>query len=198
MAQASTFLALQLLVGLAVLLSFNRFTVLLGLASMPLVIVYPFMKRITWWPQAVLGLTFNWGALVGWSAVTGDLAAPTLVLSAGGFFWTLGYDTIYAHQDKVDDALIGVRSSARRLGAATIPWLWLFYAAALALLGAAGWLVAMGPGFYLMLVLAGGHLAWQVRTIDLDDPGSCLRRFRSNRELGLLVFVALLAGKVWP
>jgi 4-hydroxybenzoate polyprenyltransferase len=197
-AQASAFLVLQLLVGLAVLLSFNRFTVLLGLASLPLVIVYPFMKRITWWPQAVLGLTFNWGALVGWSAVTGDLAAPALVLYAAGFFWTLGYDTIYAHQDKVDDALIGVRSSARRLGAATAPWLWLFYGAALVLIAAAGWLVAMGPGFYLMLVLAGGHLAWQVRTIDLDDPASCLRRFRSNRELGLLVFVALLAGKVWP
>ena len=197
-AQAAAFLALQLLVGLAVLLSFNRFTVLVGLASMPLVIAYPFMKRITWWPQAFLGLTFNWGALVGWSAVTGDLAAPALVLYAAGFFWTLGYDTIYAHQDKVDDALIGVRSSARRLGAATIPWLWLFYGVALALIGAAGWLVAMGPGFYLMLVLAGGHLAWQVRTVDLDDPTSCLGRFRSNRELGLLVFLALLAGKAWP
>jgi 4-hydroxybenzoate polyprenyltransferase len=197
-AQALTFLVLQLLVGLAILLSFNHFTVLLGLASIPLVIVYPFMKRITWWPQAVLGLTFNWGALVGWSAVTGGLAAPALVLYAAGFFWTLGYDTIYAHQDKVDDALIGVKSSARRLGARTVPWLWLFYGTALALIGAAGWLVAMGPGFYLMLVLAGGHLAWQVRTIDLDDPMSCLRRFRSNRELGLLVFAALLAGKVWP
>jgi 4-hydroxybenzoate polyprenyltransferase len=197
-AQALTFLVLQLLVGLAILLSFNHFTVLLGLASIPLVIVYPFMKRITWWPQAVLGLTFNWGALVGWSAVTAGLAAPALVLYAAGFFWTLGYDTIYAHQDKVDDALIGVKSSARRLGARTVPWLWLFYGTALALIGAAGWLVAMGPGFYLMLVLAGGHLAWQVRTIDLDDPMSCLRRFRSNRELGLLVFAALLAGKVWP
>ena len=197
-AQASAFLVLQLLVGLAVLLSFNRFTVLLGLASMPLVIAYPFMKRITWWPQAVLGLTFNWGALVGWSAVTGDLAAPALVLYAAGFFWTLGYDTIYAHQDKVDDALIGVRSSARRLGAATIPWLWLFYGTALALIGVAGWLVAPGPGFYVVLGLAGVHLAWQVRTIDLDNPASCLARFRSNREFGLLVFLALLAGKVGP
>jgi 4-hydroxybenzoate polyprenyltransferase len=197
-AQALAFLALQLLVGLAVLLSFNRFTVLLGLASMPLVMVYPLMKRITWWPQAFLGLTFNWGALVGWSAVTGDLAAPALTLYVAGFFWTLGYDTIYAHQDKVDDALIGVRSSARRLGAATIPWLWLFYGTALALIGVAGWLVAPGPGFYVMLGLAGVHLAWQVRTIDLDDPASCLARFRSNREFGLLVFLALLAGKVGP
>ena len=197
-AQALAFLALQLLVGLVVLLNFNRFTVLLGLASMPLVIVYPLMKRITWWPQAFLGLTFNWGALVGWSAVTGDLAAPALTLYAAGFMWTLGYDTIYAHQDKVDDALIGVRSSARRLGAATMPWLWLFYGAALALIGVAGWLALMGPGFYLMLGLAGVHLAWQVRTLDLDDPASCLARFRSNREFGLLVFLALLAGKVGP
>jgi 4-hydroxybenzoate polyprenyltransferase len=196
--QAAAFLILQLLVGLAVLLNFNCFTALLGLASMPLVIVYPFMKRITWWPQAVLGLTFNWGALVGWSAVTGELAAPALTLYAAGFLWTLGYDTIYAHQDKVDDALIGVKSSARWLGAATRPWLWLFYAAALALIAGAGWLVAMGPGFYLMLGLAGGHLAWQVRTLAPDDPASCLARFRSNRELGLLVFLALLAGKVGP
>jgi 4-hydroxybenzoate polyprenyltransferase len=196
--QAAAFLILQLLVGLAVLLNFNRFTALVGLASMPLVIVYPFMKRITWWPQAVLGLTFNWGALVGWSSVTGELAAPALTLYAAGFLWTLGYDTIYAHQDKVDDALIGVKSSARWLGAATRRWLWLFYAVALALIAGAGWLVAMGPGFYLMLGLAGGHLAWQVRSLDPDDPASCLVRFRSNRELGLLVFLALLAGKVGP
>jgi 4-hydroxybenzoate polyprenyltransferase len=195
-AEASAFLVLQLLVGLVIVLSFNRFTVLLGLASMPLVIVYPFMKRITWWPQAFLGLTFNWGALVGWSAVTGGLAAPALTLYAAGLLWTLGYDTIYAHQDKVDDALIGVRSTARRLGAATIPWLWLFYGGALALIGLAGWLVAMAPGFYLMLALAGAHLAWQVRTLEPDDPQSCLARFRSNREFGLLVFLALLLGKV--
>jgi 4-hydroxybenzoate polyprenyltransferase len=195
--EALAFLALQLLVGLVVLLSFNRFTILLGLASMPLVLVYPFMKRFTWWPQAFLGLTFNWGALVGWSAVTGELAAPALVLYAAGFVWTLGYDTIYAHQDKVDDALIGVKSSARRLGAATIPWLWSFYGAALALLAVAGWLADMNIGFYLVLAGAGGHLGWQVRTLDPDVPESCLARFRSNREFGLLVFVALLVGKGW-
>ena len=196
--QAVAFLILQLLVGLIVLLNLNRFSVVLGLASMPLVIAYPFMKRITWWPQAFLGLTFNWGALVGWSAVTGELAAPAVTLYVAGILWTLGYDTIYAHQDKVDDALIGVKSSARWLGAATIPWLWRFYAAALLLIALAGWLVAMGPGFYLMLLLAGGHLVWQVRTLDLDDPMSCLARFRSNRAFGLLVFLALLAGKGLP
>jgi 4-hydroxybenzoate polyprenyltransferase len=196
--QALAFLVLQLLIGLLVLLSFNRFTVLLGLASMPLVLVYPFMKRITWWPQACLGLAFNWGALVGWSAVTGELAPPALALYVAGFLWTLGYDTIYAHQDKLDDALIGIKSSARWLGAATHRWLWVFYGAALALIGLAGWLAAMGPGFYLILAVAGLHLAWQVRTLDLDDPGSCLVRFRSNREFGFLVFAALLAGKVGP
>jgi 4-hydroxybenzoate polyprenyltransferase len=196
--QALAFMAVQLLVGLLVLLSFNRFTVLLGLASMPLVIAYPFMKRITWWPQAFLGLTFNWGALVGWSAVTGELAAPALTLYAAGFLWTLGYDTIYAHQDKVDDALIGVKSSARLLGAATPRWLWCFYGAALTLIGVAGWLAQTGPGFYLILALAGAHLAWQVHTLDLDAPTSCLVRFRSNREFGWLVFLALLAGKVAP
>ena len=194
--QALAFLGVQLLVGLLVLLSFNSFTILLGFASMPLVIAYPFMKRITWWPQAFLGLTFNWGALVGWSAVTGDLAAPALVLYVAGFLWTLGYDTIYAHQDKVDDALIGVKSSARWLGAATPRWLWIFYAGALVLIGVAGRLVGMGPGFYLLLIVAGAHLAWQVRTLDLDDPRSCLSRFRSNRQFGWLVFLALLAGKV--
>jgi 4-hydroxybenzoate polyprenyltransferase len=196
MRQAVAFLVVQLLVGLLVLLSFNSFTILLGFASMPLVIAYPFMKRITWWPQAFLGLTFNWGALVGWSAVTGDLAAPALVLYVAGFLWTLGYDTIYAHQDKVDDALIGVKSSARWLGAATPRWLWIFYAGALVLIGVAGRLVDLGPGFYLMLIGAGAHFAWQVRTLDLDDPRSCLVRFRSNREFGWLVFLALLAGKV--
>src|SRR5918994_4127209 len=196
--QALVFLALQLLVGLLVLLSFSGFTIGLALAVMPLVLIYPLMKRITWWPQACLGLTFNWGALVGWSAVTGGLAAPALTLYVAGFLWTLGYDTIYAHQDKVDDALIGVKSSARFLGAAKPRWLWCFYAAALALIGMAGWLAQMGPRLYLVLALAGAHLAWQVHTLDLDDPRSCLLRFRSNREFGALVFLALLAGKVGP
>jgi 4-hydroxybenzoate polyprenyltransferase len=194
--QALAFLALQLLVGLAVLLALNPPTIVLALASTPLIIAYPFMKRITWWPQAFLGITFNWGALVGWSAMTGGLALPALVLYAAGFFWTLGYDTIYAHQDKEDDALVGVKSSARRLGESTPRWLWGFYATTLALLAGAGALAGMGPGFYLLLLPVAAHFVWQIRTIDLDDPASCLARFRSNRELGLLVCLALLAGKV--
>ena len=194
--QALAFLGLQLMVGLAVLLALNPPTILLGLAAMPLVIAYPFMKRITWWPQAFLGITFNWGALVGWSAMTGGLGLPALVLYAAGFFWTLGYDTIYAHQDKEDDALIGVKSSARLLAERTPRWLWGFYATTLGLLACAGALAGMGPGFYLLLMPVAAHFVWQIRTLDLDDPASCLARFRSNRELGLLVCLALLAGKV--
>ncbi|HEX5795711.1 MAG TPA: 4-hydroxybenzoate octaprenyltransferase [Geminicoccaceae bacterium] len=194
--QALAFLALQLLVGALVLLAFNGSAVVLALASLPLIVIYPLMKRITWWPQAFLGITFNWGALVGWAAVTGGLAAPALLLYAAGFFWTLGYDTIYAHQDKADDALIGIRSSARRLGAATPRWLWGFYGATLALFAAAGWSAGLGFWFYPLLLAVAGHFAWQIRTLDLDDPRSCLRRFRSNRELGLLVCLAIVAGKV--
>ena len=194
--QALAFLALQLLVGALVLLAFNGSAVVLALASLPLIVIYPLMKRITWWPQAFLGITFNWGALVGWAAVTGGLAAPALLLYAAGFFWTLGYDTIYAHQDKADDALIGIRSSARRLGAATPRWLWGFYGATLALLAAAGWSAGLGFWFYPLLLAVAGHFVWQIRTLDLDDPRSCLRRFRSNRELGLLVCLAIVAGKV--
>jgi 4-hydroxybenzoate polyprenyltransferase len=196
--QALAFLALQSLVGALVLLAFKRFAIVLALASLPLIVIYPLMKRITWWPQAFLGITFNWGALVGWAAATGELAAPALLLYAAGFFWTLGYDTIYAHQDKTDDALIGIRSTARRLGAATPRWLWGFYGVTLALLAAAGWSAGLGPGFYLLLLAVAGHFAWQIRTLELDDPRSCLRRFRSNRDLGLLVCLAILAGKVGP
>jgi 4-hydroxybenzoate polyprenyltransferase len=196
LAQASGFFALQLMVGLLVLTSFNGFAIALAFASVPLIVTYPLMKRITWWPQAFLGITFNWGALVGWAAVTGELALPALLLYLGGCVWTLGYDTIYAHQDKTDDALIGVKSSARRLGAATPRWLWGFYGVTLALIAAAGWSAGLGPLFYLMLALVAGHFAWQVRTLDIDAPPSCLQRFRSNRELGLLVCLAILAGRL--
>jgi 4-hydroxybenzoate polyprenyltransferase len=194
--QALGFLAVQLLVALAVLLTFNPFTIALTLAAMPLVIAYPFMKRFTWWPQAFLGITFNWGALVGWAAVTGDLTWAPLALYAAGFFWTLGYDTIYAHQDKTDDAVVGVRSSALLLGPATPPWLVGFYATTVVLLMVAGGLAGMGAGFYVLIGAAAVHFGWQVRTLDLDDPQSCLVRFRSNRDVGLLILLAILAGQV--
>ena len=192
--QAFVFLGLQLLVGLAVLLCFNGVTILVGIASLLLVVIYPLMKRVTYWPQLFLGLAFNWGALVGWTAVTGSLAAAPLLLYVAGIFWTLGYDTIYAHQDKEDDILIGVKSSALRLGANTRPWLWIFYVAAVALLAAAFWQAALGWPSYVLLALAAAQLGYQAAAVDLDDPADCRARFISNRYAGMIVVVAILAG----
>lgn len=192
--QAFVFLGLQLLVGLAVLLCFNGFTIVLGLASMVLVVLYPLMKRITYWPQIFLGLAFNWGALVGWAAVTGGLELPPVLLYVAGIFWTLGYDTIYAHQDKEDDALIGVKSSALRLGANTRPWLWGFYAFAVALLAASFWMAGLNWASFAILAYAAYVLAQQVRKVDLDDPKDCLEKFKANRFAGFVVLGAILAG----
>ena len=194
--QAAIFLALQLLAGLAVLLCFNGYTILLAIASLLLVAIYPLMKRVTYWPQAFLGLTFNWGALVGWAAVTGGLHMPALLLYAAGFFWTLGYDTIYAHQDKEDDALIGVKSSALKLGGNTRPWLWAFYAIAVALLVASFGAADLAWPAYAVLAAAAALLAQQAASVDLDDPKDCLARFRANRLAGLVVLAAILAGGV--
>jgi len=193
---AWAFLAVQCVVGLAVLLAFNGFAIALGAASLLLVAVYPFMKRITHWPQIVLGLTFNWGALLGWAAATGALGWPPVLLYAGGIAWTLGYDTIYAHQDKEDDALIGVGSTALKLGAATKVWLALFYGVAFAGMTAAGWAAGIGLPFYAVMAIAGGHFVWQTRLLDIDDPASCLAVFRSNRDLGAVVFTAILVGSL--
>lgn len=193
--QAWAFLGLLCLLGLGVLVQFNGFTIGLGVASLVLVAIYPFMKRFTYWPQIFLGLAFNWGALMGWSAVTGGLAPAPLLLYAAGIAWTLGYDTIYAHQDKDDDLLIGVKSTALKLGDSSPAWIAGFYAAFAALVGAS--LVAAGLGWpaWLGLALASAHLAWQVRRLDIDDNGRCLALFRSNRDTGALLFAGLvLAG----
>ncbi|MEM9168760.1 MAG: 4-hydroxybenzoate octaprenyltransferase [Pseudomonadota bacterium] len=180
------------LVGLAVLLQFNRATIAVGLASIALVAAYPFMKRVTWWPQAWLGLTFNWGAVVGFTAATGGVTLGAMLVYAACFFWTLGYDTVYAHQDKDDDALIGVKSSARALGAKTPAALLGFYGAAIALLTAAG-LAADAPlAFFAALAAPAAHFAWQRARLDIDDGARCLAVFKSNREAGLLVLAALL------
>jgi 4-hydroxybenzoate polyprenyltransferase len=190
---AFAFLALQCLAGLVVLLQLNWFTVALGASSLLLIAVYPFSKRFTFWPQAVLGLTFKWGALVGWAAVTGSLALPALALYAGSVLWTIGYDTIYAHQDKEDDALLGLKSTALRFGGATPRWLAGFYAGAIILWGAAGLLAGAGVVFLLALGLVALQLAWQIRTLDMDDAGNCLARFRSNRLIGWLLLAGLAA-----
>lgn len=192
--QAFLFLVVQSAIGLAILLQFNPVAIVVGAASLVLIAVYPLMKRVTYWPQAFLGLTFNWGALLGWAVATGGLDWPAWLLYAGGLFWTLGYDTIYAHQDKEDDALVGVKSTALRLGANTRPWLYGFYAATLALFAAAGIAAGLSWPFLAILAGAGSHLAWQARTVDIDDPADCLAKFKSNRHFGWIVLAAVLAG----
>ncbi|MCC7016379.1 MAG: 4-hydroxybenzoate octaprenyltransferase [Rhodospirillales bacterium] len=196
--RAYLFLAALLLAGLAVLVQFNPFAVALGVASLPLVAFYPYAKRFTHWPQAVLGLTFNWGALLGWAAVRGGLDPAALALYAGGVFWTLGYDTIYAHQDKEDDALVGIKSTALRLGAATRPWLFAFYGAAIVLFAFAGQLAQTAWPFFAALALAGLHLLWQAGRADLDDPAACLATFRSNRVVGWIMLLGIVAARVLP
>jgi 4-hydroxybenzoate polyprenyltransferase len=197
-AQAYLFLAVLCAAGLLVLVQFNLFTVVLGASSLALIAVYPFMKRITFWPQLVLGLTFKWGALVGWAAVTGSLAPAAIALYAGSVLWTIGYDTIYAHQDKEDDALVGLKSTALRLGEATRQWLVLFYAGAILLWMAAGILAGADWPFGLALALATAQLAWQIVTLDIDDPGNCLARFKSNRLVGWVLFAGLCADMILP
>ncbi len=193
--RAAGFLILQLLIGLAVLLQLNHFTIGLGVASLTLVFTYPFMKRITYWPQAWLGLTFNWGALMGWAAVTGGLTWPPLLLYGAGIAWTLGYDTIYAHQDKEDDALIGVKSTALKFGRATKPWLAGFYGLTLLLMLAAGLTAGLGWPFVVGVAGVALHFAWQVTALDIDDPASCLALFRSNRFVGWILLLGIvLAG----
>lgn len=179
--------------GLAVLIQFNAFTIAVGIASLALVAAYPFSKRYTYWPQVVLGLTFKWGALVGWAAVTGGLGWAALLLYAGSVAWTIGYDTIYAHQDKEDDLLLGLKSTALRFGAETPRWLTLFYSVAVVFWVLAGMLAGSGVAFYLGLAVVAGHLAWQVATLDSDDAAGCLMRFKSNRDLGFVLTTALMA-----
>lgn len=190
------FLLLLLLMGLLVLLSLNQFSIMLGAASLIPIAIYPFMKRITNWPQAFLGFTFNWGALLGWAAVMDGLGLAPLALFIGCLFWTLGYDTIYAHQDKEDDALIGVHSTARLFGDRTKYWVGAFYLIAVVLFAFAGSLVGMGFLYHAGLAGVAAHLAWQVYRLDINDGAVCLSVFKSNRDLGLIMFLAILAGIV--
>jgi 4-hydroxybenzoate polyprenyltransferase len=189
---AGAFLLLQAGLGFVVLLQFNRFTVLTGLASLGVVAIYPFMKRVTYWPQIVLGLAFSWGALMGWPATFGRLDPPALWLYAGAICWVIGYDTIYAHQDREDDAFIGIKSTALLFGTRTKPMLAVFFVAAVALIGWAGWSAGAGVVFGLGLAVFAVHLAWQIRRLDIDDPALCLALFKSNRDAGLILFAALV------
>ncbi len=198
LAQAALFLILQALIGFAVLIAFNRFTVTLGIASLAIVAAYPFMKRITYWPQIVLGLAFSWGALMGWAGAFGRLDAPALLLYAGSISWVIGYDTIYAHQDRDDDALIGIKSTALLFGARTKPMLALFYGAAVILLGAAGLAAGAGLVFSLGLFAFAAHLAWQIIRLDIGDPDNCLAVFKSDRDAGLILFAGLVLDAALP
>jgi len=194
---AVLFLALQLLVGLLVLLQFNPATIGWGALSLVLVFTYPVMKRITWWPQAFLGLAFNWGALVGWTAVRGELDLPPLLLYAGGIAWTLGYDTIYAHQDKEDDARIGVKSTARLFGSASRLWVGGFHLAAMVLFAAAGAAAGLNWPFAVGVVVGALFLARLTFGWNMNDQGDCLARFKAERYLGWILLVAIIAGRVW-
>ncbi|MGF1651161.1 MAG: 4-hydroxybenzoate octaprenyltransferase [Hyphomicrobiaceae bacterium] len=181
------------LVGFVVLIQFNWATIAIGIASLALVAAYPFAKRYTYWPQLVLGLTFNWGALVGWAAVTGSVSLAPLALYAGAVLWTLAYDTIYAHQDAEDDAVLGLKSTALRFGSSTPQWLWAFYGGAILL-----WLVAAvaaGAQFALFVAIAvsAGHFAWQIVTLEIGNAANCLERFRSNRFIGWFLAIGLAA-----
>lgn len=190
--QATAFMLAQALVGLLVLVQFNRFTVVTGLVSLLVVAVYPYMKRITYWPQIFLGLAFSWGALMGWPAAFGRLDWPALVLYAGSISWVIGYDTIYAHQDREDDLLIGIKSTALLFGETTPQMLAGFYAGAVALIGAPGFMAGGGLVFTVGLIAFAAHLAWQVARLDIDDPAYCLVLFKSNRDAGLILFAAML------
>jgi 4-hydroxybenzoate polyprenyltransferase len=194
--QASVFLVVQALIGLAVLVQFNRFAILTGIASLAIVAVYPFMKRITWWPQVVLGLAFSWGALMGFAVTLSQIDATAVLLYAGSIAWVIGYDTIYAHQDVEDDALIGVKSTALLFGARTHRALVIFYGLAAILIGAALARAGSGVFAWLGLLAFAAHLVWQIRRLRIGDPALCLRIFKSNRDAGLLLFAGLLVDAV--
>jgi 4-hydroxybenzoate polyprenyltransferase len=200
---ALVWMAVQAALAAVILFTYNWLAVGLGIASLALVAVYPFAKRFTWWPQVFLGLAFNWGALLLWAAHAGEVPLAAVLLYAGGIAWTLYYDTIYAHQDREDDALIGVKSTARLFGDRSRGWLWGFFAMTILLLGAAVVVAHAQEGRVLALVTAlagvwamGWHIAWQMRKLDLDDPASCLVVFRSNRDAGLIP-VPFLAVAAW-
>jgi 4-hydroxybenzoate polyprenyltransferase len=188
------FLISLLLVGLVVLLQFNLSAITLGIASLGLVATYPLMKRVTYWPQAFLGLTFNWGALLAWAAVQGNVGEVALMIYVACIFWTLGYDTIYGHQDKEDDIHVGVKSSSIKLGDKTKPFVMAMYAGTVILLGTAGHHVGMNWFYFAALALVAVQFIWQVRTLDIDDPDNCLARFKSNRDAGLVMFIGCLLG----
>jgi len=198
MGEATALLGLLCLIGLVILLQLNDFAKLVGIASLLPVAIYPFLKRVTNWPQIGLGIAFNWGALLGYAAIAGELSEIAFVLYGAGFFWTLAYDTIYAHQDKDDDALIGVGSTALALGDKTRPFVIVCLSLTMALILTAGIMTGMTWLFYFLWVCAGLHGVWQIAVLDVDDGELCLKLFKSNRDFGLLLAAAILFGTAIP
>jgi 4-hydroxybenzoate polyprenyltransferase len=193
--QAGVFLLILLLISLVILLQLHPFAQLLGVASLLLVAVYPLAKRITWWPQAMLGITFGWGAPMGYAAASGRIDPAGWALYAASFLWILGYDTIYAHQDREDDALIGVKSTARLFGGHSRRFVAVCYAGTVAMLALTGRLAGLSWVFDLAMLLPGLLLARQIIGLDINDPALCLRLFKANREVGLAVALAILLGR---
>ncbi len=192
--QAKLFMVAQALVGALVLYSFNWFSVWLGLASLIIVAIYPFAKRVSNWPQLVLGLAFSWGALMGWATVFGDLSWPPLLLYAGSTLWVIGYDTLYAHQDKEDDVLVGVGSTARLFGEKTKLALVLLYGATLVLFFVGFQMARISWPAFAGLAIGAAHMGWQIKVLDIDDGDQCLKLFKSNNHFGWIVFAGLLAS----
>ncbi|MCZ2203888.1 4-hydroxybenzoate octaprenyltransferase [Bartonella sp. A05] len=195
--QAKIFILVQCLIGLGVLLQFNMFSFFLGISSLVAVAFYPFMKRITYWPQFFLGIAFNWGALMGWAAVHGSLGWAPIVLYMGSILWTIGYDTIYAHQDKEDDVIVGVRSTALLFGKGTKRALVFLYGGFVLLVSLAFYLAQVPMVSFLGLFIAGIHMFLQIKDIDIDNSSQCLKLFKSNSFVGFLIFAGLVCGSIW-
>ena len=190
--QAVIFMLSLLIIGAIILFQFNTITIVVGLASVPFAAIYPFMKRFTWWPQFFLGLAFNWGALVGWTAIVGELSWAPVILYLSGIMWTLGYDTIYAHQDKEDDALVGVKSTARLFQDNSKSWIFFFYSMTILGTFLSGLLAGLTPTFSIALLPYGVHLISQVIRTNLNNPLDCLATFKSNRDAGFIMLTGLM------
>lgn len=190
---AVIFIVACAIAGLAVLLQMNAFTIWLAIASLLIVLIYPFAKRVIAYPQLILGLVFMWGALVGWAAVKGSLGLPAVILYLGCILWTVGYDTIYAHQDAEDDALMGLGSTALLFGDNTVSYVGALYGGAVVLWLIAGALAGTHLVYFLAVTLVFLQMTWQVSTLDIMEPANCLRRFKSNRDVGAAVFLGLVA-----
>lgn len=194
--QAIIFLCGLMVIGLLILIQLPKFAIILGLISLVPVILYPLAKRVTWYPQAVLGLTFNFGALIGAAAIHNDLSLAAMLLYIAGFFWTLGYDTIYAHQDIADDGIIGVKSTALKFGSKSPLFVLSFYLIFMGLIYATGFLTGAKILFFIFWMVACLHILWQIKLWDIANPIDCLLRFRNNRNTGLIIFMAYLCGYI--